>query len=839
MCTADIKLESATVKNMNSHQTDVTGARPVLTVPDACYHCGLPVPAGLDLSVRIDGQSRAMCCHGCQAVAEAIVDAGHENYYRVRTEAAPSGRDLVPDFLRETEVYDVPEVQSQFVQSLGGDLREASLILEGITCAACVWLNEQYIGALPGVTDVRVNYATQRALVRWDEGRIRLSEILGAIRKIGYRALPYNPDQQQELHRRQRRQQQRRLAVAGLFGMQVMMLSISLYAGGWSGMERGFEQFFRWLGFTLTLPVLLYAAAPFFNAAWRDLKRLRVAMDLPVSLAIGIAFLSSAVATFRGQGEIYFDSVVMFVFFLSASRYFESMARQRSAASVEKLVQSLPLTTTRVQADGTAEEAVAAATLTIGDRVLIRPGETVPADGEILSGHSAIDESMLTGESHPLARKTGDLLVGGSINVTNPLQMQVTAIGADTVMAEIQRTIERAQADKPPLARMVDRVAAYFIGIVLVVVTAVAIFWWLHDAGRWFEIALAVLIVSCPCALSLATPTAISAALGRMQSAGLLVKQGAALEKINHVTHVVFDKTGTLTDGKPMLEQVFCSPGFSRDHCLELAATLERHSEHPLARALQREAASDDHADLRQITSIAGGGISAIIDDQSYFIGSDEFILAQTGLTIPRQWQQNIRDDAVTAVALARADCVMAMFTFVDHLRDDARDLIESLRRRDKSIVLMTGDRAESARQVAEKTGIVEYHAQMSPQDKMKAVQALQASGACVLMVGDGVNDAPVLANADVSIAMGSASSLAKTSADIVLIGNQLQAVAQATDLSSLTRNIVRQNMAWALMYNFGAIPAAAMGLVAPWLAALGMSLSSLIVVLNALRLTR
>ena len=824
---------------MNYKKSDAAGFAPALGIDGRCFHCGLPVPEGFDTTVRIDGSDRAMCCHGCQAVAEAIVAAGHENFYRVRTEPSPSGQDLVPDFLRETEVYDLPEIQNQFVHSTDVDTREASLILEGITCAACVWLNEQYIAGLPGVEDVRVNYATQRALVRWDETRIKLSEILQAIQKIGYRALPFNPDQQQEMHRRQRRQQQRRLAVAGLFGMQVMMLSISLYAGAWSGMERDFERFFRWLSLGLTLPVLLYSATPFFRAAWRDLKRLRVAMDLPVSLAIVVAFLSSAAATLTGQGEVYFDSVVMFVFFLSASRYFENMARQRCAASVEKLVQSMPLMTTRLGGVGVAEEAVAAAKLAIGDRVLIRPGETVPADGEIERGQSAIDESLLNGESLPLARGPGERLLGGSINVGNPLQMRVDAVGADTVMAEIQRTIERAQADKPPMARLADRVAAHFISIVLLIVAGVALFWWWHDPGRWFEIALSVLIVSCPCALSLATPTAISATLGRMQSTGLLVKQAAALEKMNHVTHVVFDKTGTLTAGKPSLEEVVCRPEFNQARCLELAASLERHSEHPLARVLVQAAGAVATREVSHLVNVAGAGISGSIDGEAYFIGSSDFIADQTRAVVPGEWLDGIAQDAVTAVLLARKNCVMAMFTFTDQLRDDAPALVDSLRQMGKSIVLLTGDRAASAAQVAAKTGITDYRAQMSPLEKMEAVEALQADGACVLMVGDGINDAPVLARADVSIAMGGASSLAKTSADIVLIANHLPAVEQAIHMSRRTQAVVRQNMMWALMYNFGAIPAAALGLVAPWLAAIGMSLSSLIVVLNAMRLTR
>ena len=820
----------------NSDQFDVNHAAPPA---GQCYHCSLPVPAALDLRVDIDGSSRQMCCHGCQAVATAIVDAGREDFYRLRTEVSPTAKEVLPEFLRETRVYDLPEVQGQFVHSTDGGEREASLMLEGITCAACVWLIEQYIAALPGVSQVRVNYATQRALVLWDDNRLKLSEILQAVRKIGYQALPYNPQQQQESHRQQRRQQLRRLAVAGLFGMQVMMLSISLYAGAWSGMEMNFQQLFRWLSLALTLPVMLYSSTPFFTSAWRDLKRGRVAMDFPVSLAIGIAFVSSTLATVRGHGEIYFDSVVMFIFFLSASRYFENMARQRSGASVEQLVQSLPNMATRLTGAGEVEETVPAASLAIGDRVLIRSGDAVPADGMIVEGGSAIDESLLSGESAPLDKQPGDQLVGGSINVTNPLQMEVQAIGAETVMAEIQRSIEHAQADKPPLARLADRVAAGFISVVLVIVSAVALFWWVADAERWFEIALSVLIVSCPCALSLATPTALSAALGKMQSVGLLVKRGSALERLAQVTHVVFDKTGTLTRGKPRLQQVICADGFERGQCLQLAAILQQHSSHPLARSLLQEVGGADSSAGKGVSSVAGGGIHGFIDGQEYHIGSVEFVTRETELQVPRRWLQQIDNEAVTAVVLARGMTAVAMFTFVDELRDDAEVLVAGLKGMGKKVILMTGDRTASAQQVAGAVGIDDCRAKLSPQGKMEAVQALQATGAKVLMVGDGVNDAPVLANADISIAMGGASALAKTSADIVLVANRLQAVTRAFDMAVRTRRVIRQNMTWALMYNFGAIPAAASGLVAPWVAALGMSLSSLIVVLNALRLTR
>ncbi len=762
-----------------------------ITADSHCFHCGLPASAGPDLRLTIDGAERSLCCHGCLAVAQAIIAAGHENFYRVRTEVAPTGELLVPEFIRESEIYDDAEIQRQYLHRLPGEVCEISLMLEGITCAACIWLIEQTIAKLPGVEQVRVNYTTQRALLRWNSGRIKLSEILQAIHRIGYRALPYDPGQQQQRDHRERRAQQRRLAVAGLFGMQVMMLSISLYAGAWSGMEAGFVQLFRWLCLGLTLPVVGYAALPFFKAAMRDLRQRQVSMDLPVSVAILIAFASSCLATFSGQGEIYFDSVVMFVFFLSASRYFETMARQRCAASVERLVQALPLTASRINADTDELTTVAANTLRVGERVLVRPGETVPADGVILHGFSALDESLLSGEASPLDKRPGDRLFGGSINVSQSLQMEVRATGADTVMAEIQRSIERAQADKPALAQLADRVAARFISLVLLIVVAVGSYWWLADSPLWFEIALAVLIVSCPCALSLATPTAISATLGKLQLQGLLVKRATALETLNQVTHVVFDKTGTLTRGIPSLNRVRCNSTLASGECLALAAALEKHSAHPLARALSRVTHGESQVVVDSVNNVAGGGLRGRIEGREYWIGSAEFVIRETGVALPPDWLDSLEAEAVTAVLLVNAEQALAMFTFTDELRGDAIASVAALQAQGKEVLLMTGDREPVAQRVARQIGIHDCRAQLTPQAKIAAVQEMQAAGAVVLMVGDGINDAPVLAGADVSIAMAGASSLAKVNADIVLMRDKLSEISQIFAMATKTRRIV------------------------------------------------
>ena len=802
-----------------------------------CFHCHLPVPEGFQAASRINNVDQPMCCYGCQAVANAIVAAGHEHFYRVRTQPSPTGKGLVPEFLNETKVYDNESIQQEFVQRLSDHEREASLILEGITCAACVWLSEQHIASLAGVIEVQVNYTSRRAWVRWDDSKIKLSEILQAIQAIGYHAHPYNPDQQATLQQKERRTQIRRLAVAGLFGMQVMMISIGLYAGAWSGMEASFEQLFRWVSLGLTLPVMVFSAATFFRSAWYDLLNQRIGMDVPVSLGIGIAFVSSVVATVNGEGEIYFDSVVMFTFLLLLSRFFESTVRQSSAESVERLAHALPLMAHRWQHNAAQFETVSATSLEVGDRVLVKAGETVPADGTIIEGRSSVDESLLNGESRPLPKQLDDDLIGGSINIGSPLRMKVQSVGSDTVLANIHRMIERAQSDKPPIARLADRIAARFILAVLTMATLIAAYWWTIGSERWLEITLAVLIVTCPCALSLATPTAISAVLNRLQGLGLLVKRGQAIEALDNVSHVVFDKTGTLTHGNPSLSAIYCDEDVDKDLCLRLAASLEAYSEHPLALALITAASTDDLFPIENVVNQAGGGLSACVKNQEYTIGSVDFVEQYCGLPLRNDWLAKLNDDGATAVVLGTPGKILCVFLLHDEMRTDATDLIEMLIARGKAVILMTGDNASAAQTIAVKTGIQEYYADLSPDDKMSKVKALQQDGARVLMVGDGINDAPVLSNADVSIAMGSASSLAKTSADIVMLANRLQSIGDALNLARKTRRIIKQNLGWALGYNICAIPAAASGLITPWMAAIGMSLSSLIVVVNALRL--
>ena len=806
----------------------------------ACFHCGLPVPAGADFAVEIDGARQPMCCRGCQAVAQAIVDGGLADYYKFRTAQAPTAREIVPEFLRQTTVYDLPDVQRSFVRAEDEHVREAALILEGITCAACVWLNERHLARLPGVLAVHINYATHRARVRWDERRIHLSDILQAVSRIGYLAHPFDPGRQQQRLEHERKQLLRRLGVAGVMTMQVMILAEALYFGGWIAEEMQYRHFFHWTSLLLTLPVLLYSAQPFFAAAWRDLRHRQAGMDVPVSLGILTAFVASLWVTVTGQGVVYYDSVAMFVFFLLGARYLETAARKRAAEASEALVQAAPATATRLVTQGTEtiDETVAVAELAPGDRVRIRPGEPVPADAVVLEGRSSVDESLLTGESLPVPKAAGQTLVGGSLNIESPLTARVEKTGPDTILSAILRLMDRAGAEKPRVAQLADRVAGWFVIAVLGVAGLTALYWWRQDPSLWLPATIAVLVVTCPCALSLATPAAITAATGRLTQLGLLVTRGHALETLARTTHFIFDKTGTLTLGQLQLRETRTFSGFAAAECLALAGALERHSEHPIARALLAATAGAPPA-ATGVVNTPGAGIRGTVRGAEYFLGTPAYVREHAGVTLAPAMLAELRQHGDTAVLLAGRDGLHAAFLLSDELRPGAGELITELKRRGLRVWLLTGDHEKAARRVAAALGIDEIAWDLKPADKLERIKTLQRQGAMVAMVGDGVNDAPVLAAAQVSIAMGGGAAVAAASADMILLSPRLGGLADGLTVAHRTVSIIRENLVWALGYNLLAIPAAAAGYVTPWMAALGMSASSLLVVANALRLAR
>ncbi|RMO27900.1 Copper-translocating P-type ATPase [Pseudomonas syringae pv. pisi] len=802
-------------------------ARPFSPAPVHCYHCGLPVPAGSHFNAVVLGATRQLCCPGCQAVAEAIVASGLDNYYRHRSETSANPESLPSQLLDELALYDRPDVQAPFVRH-DGDLSEATLLVEGISCAACGWLIEQRLGRLPAVTEARMNLSTHRLLVRWNADQLALSQLLNELHAIGYVAHPWQADRAAERMASDNRLALRQLGVAGLLWFQAMMATMATWPEFNIDLSPQMHTILRWVALFLTTPIVFYSCAPFFSRAWRDLRSLHLTMDVSVSLAIGAAYAAGIWTAVTGAGELYFDAVGMFALFLLAGRYLERRARERTAAATAQLVNVLPASCLRLSDDGQSQR-IMLSELRLADRVLVQPGAVIPADGKILEGHSSVDESLLTGEYLPQMRSVGDAVTAGTLNVESPLTVAVTALGHETRLSAIVRLLERAQAEKPRLAQIADRAAQAFLLLSLIAAALIGVIWWQLDASRAFWIVLAMLVATCPCALSLATPTALTAATGTLHTLGLLLTRGHVLEGLNQIDTVIFDKTGTLTEGRLTLRGIHPLRELDANRCLELAAALENRSEHPIARAFGRAPTAAE-----EVLSTPGLGLQGRVDGHLLRIGEAAFVCAlsdaETPLPTERSGQWLLLGDTQGPLAWLVLD---------DRLREDAGTLLHACRARGWKTLLLSGDSSPMVDRVAQALGIDEARGGMRPDDKLEVLRQLQAQGRKVLMIGDGVNDVPVMAAADISVAMGSATDLAKTSADAVLLCNRLPVLIDALNMARRTRSVIIENLLWAGLYNGLMLPFAALGWITPVWAAIGMSLSSLTVVLNALRLTR
>lgn len=725
--------------------------------------------------------------------------------------------------------------------SFGRELRgepgtwESYLAIEGIYCTGCSLTIEQALAGLPGVRSVEVNGAAASARIVWTPPQGRPSQWLRALERAGYRGLPAGD----QLAAAPRRQAQRlllwRWLVAGFCMMQVMMYAVPAYVAGPGDMTPDMAALLRWAAWLLTLPVLLFSSRPFFSSAWRDLRNRRIGMDVPVSLGILIAFFASTAATFDPAGplggEVWYDSVTMFVFFLLSGRLLEQRLRDRTAGALEALVRRLPETVERVADDGSAER-VAVRALAAGDRVRIRAGEVFPADGRVLEGETHVDEALLTGESKPLRRGAGDAVVAGSANLGGTVLVAVERTGDATRFGQIVQLMERASVEKPALARLADRIASPFLLAVVLAAAGAAVWWWPQGPGQALGIAVAVLIVTCPCALSLATPASTLAAAGALARRGILVRRLEALEAGARVDTVVFDKTGTLTLDRIAVRAARTREGLRPGEALALAAALARHSLHPASRAIVAAAPGVERP-ARDVREHAGQGVEGRIPGvpgsppQRLRLGSAAFC----GLAA---------DDAGTAqVHLADGAGWLATFELDETLRPGAELAVASLQAQGLRLQVLSGDQPAAVERLAHRAGIAQAAGRQSPQDKLARVAALQQAGHRVAMVGDGMNDGPVLARADLSIAVGDAVPVAQARSDFIIQGGQLDGVAAILGQARRTRRIVRQNLAWAAGYNAVCVPLAVMGLMPPWLAGLGMAASSLFVVLNAARLAR
>lgn len=789
--------------------------------PGTCFHCAEPMAGDRVLWAQLQGRQVPVCCAGCRAAAQLIAQLGLEEFYRFRTASS-----LTPaPSTTEWRHFDEPHVLRALTRAEGSG-RSVTLLIDGLTCAACGWLIGRSLERVDGVVRASVNTATGRAGIVWDEGRVGLSRLLRVIADLGYRPHVASPDAVDTQAREERRAILRRLAAAGLGMMQVMMLAVALYAGALQGMDANIRAYLRVVSMLVATPVMLYGGWPFFVGAYKSLRMRSITMDVPVTLGLLLAFGASVLNTWRHAGDVYFDSVTMFIFFLTVARYVEILARHRSNGVTDSLGRTLPQTAHRF--DSASCEArladVMVAELNVGDHLLVRGGEIIPADGEILRGGTRVDESMLTGEPLPVARGPGDGVAAGTLNLGAPVRLRVTAAGTATVLQHIVALLRRAQAERPRITRAADAMSSRFLGRVLLGALIVCAFWLTVDPSRAFAATLAVLVVACPCAFSLATLVAVASANATLARRGILVTHQDAIESLAKVTRVVFDKTGTLTLGKVSVTGCEILGALNERECRRIAAALEAASEHPIGRAFLADGLTPPPAGDVQIT--VGAGIEGTVGDRRYRIGTPAFVVGESG-------------EDRGAIVLGCEHRALANFTVGDIIRPESAEIVGALQARGLGVEVLSGDEQGPVRRLARQCGIDEYAARQSPAAKLQRVKALTGRGEFVAVVGDGINDAPVLGEAGVSIAMSRGSALALASADLILVGDSLRSLPVAIDLARRTKAIMRQNLRWAAGYNLTAMPLAALGWVPPWLAAIGMSLSSILVVLNSLRLMR
>ena len=760
--------------------------------------------------------------------------------------AGPSGEaafaaDAVPAQAAALAMLDDPNEWSAFSRPVAQQPAcwESSVVFEGMHCAACALTIEDALRRVPGVLTADVSAASHRGRVVWSDQAVKPSGWMQAAARAGYPAVPASDAFANDRRRHETRQALWRLGVAGMCMMQVMMYAWPAYTAEPGDLAPDMAQLLRWASWVISLPVLLFSCLPFFRGALRDLRHRRVSMDMPVALGMAITFVVSSLGTFEPNGifgaEVYFDSFTMFVFFLLTGRWLELRLRDRTAGALEALMNRLPDTVERRGADG-AFERVAVRRLGAGDTIRVLPGEAFPADGTVLEGSTLADESLLTGESRPLPRQQGSLVIAGSHNLSAAVVVRVDLTGNQTRFAQIVSLMESASASKPQLAQLADRIAKPFLVFVLIAAAGAGAYWWSRDPGHALMVAVAVLIVTCPCALSLATPAAMLANAGALARGGVLVRRLQALEALAGVDTVVFDKTGTLTRDAFALGNVRVREGVTRQEALAMARALAQHSLHPVSRALAsagQGGAPQDAWLAQDVEETAGQGVSGRLHAPGQAgsvvmarLGSARFCGVQAPAT------------SALHACLSDEQGWLATFELQEDLRPDACATVAALQAQGLQVHLLSGDVAESANRVAQQAGIVHSQGGCTPQDKLAFLRRLQAGGHRVAMVGDGLNDGPVLAGAHVSFAFGQAVPLAQAQADLVVLGDRLGTVAYALAQARRTLAIVRQNLWWAALYNAVCVPLAVLGWLPAWLAGLGMALSSLLVVVNALRLS-
>ncbi len=803
----------------------------------SCFHCSLHLTPEQDFSARVGGQTRHFCCFGCQSVCEAIYAAGMQGFYK-RT---PEGMLLEPPPMppEDVGVYDLDEVQAEFVQE-HGQQREVHLLVEGIHCAACVWLIENSLSKLPGILSARVNLSAKRLLLRWDNSQIKLSEIIRRLGTIGYSATPFDPEAAENILKRQTRDLLFRITFAGFTMMNLLWVSIALYSGADEG---EFRSLFHWVGFALATPTLFYSGWPFLKGAWTGLRTMHLGMDLPIALGATVTWAYSTWVTVANLPDqhVYFDTVVNFIFIILVGRHLEGVSKRHAVAATQRLLDLQPRVALVLQ-DG-EEKTVPIRRVQPGNTVIVKPGANIPVDGVVLQGESQVDEAMLSGESRPVAKRPGDKVSAGTVNAQGALTIDVTGTLNNTALGKIIRLVEEAQASKAPIQCMADRIVPWFVLATLSLATLTFFLWVRSD----FEVALmaatSVLIITCPCAFGLATPMAIAVATGQGAKHGILIKNSTVLETLSHVQHFVFDKTGTLTEGKMRITQIIPDEDMDEAQLLLLTAAAERLSEHSIAQAIIATAKQKDlspkEIEVTQFVTKSGLGIRAQVQQHAMIIGTLRWLQMQDIQLSEALLEQTqaLEQQGISVVHVAIDGMHRGLIGMADQLRPDAKQLIASLRARNIQLTLLSGDRHTVAEAVAQQLGGMQVIAEVLPEDKDQVIAKLQQQGKLVAMVGDGINDAPALIRADVGFAIGSGTDVSMESADIVLMGDDLEKIHLAVSLSQRTLRTIRQNIIISFTYNIIMVPLAMSAMITPLIAAISMPISSLLVIGNAARI--
>jgi len=808
-----------------------------IILSESCYHCGLPVEEQSEFTAIVAEQKRDFCCFACLTVCQTIYAAGLQSFYN----KTPEGEKLAPppDIPKELTTYDLDEVQADFVD-IANSQRTIHLLVEGIHCAACVWLIEHALAKLPGVLHAEVNLTAKRLKLRWDNAQIKLSQVLQKLAEIGYSVVPFDPETAEGALAKRHRGLLYRMAFAGFAMMNMMWISIALYSGADEG---AFRDWFHWIGLLIATPTLLYSGYPFIRNGLIGLRRRYLTMDLPIAIGATSTYLYSCYVTLSqsATGQVYFDTVVNFLFVILVGRYLEAISKKQALSATRRLLELQPKLATLIEAE--QSRVVSIRSVQIGDLLLVKPGEKIPVDGVIEQGQSAVDESMLTGESLPVAKQEGERVVAGSINGEGAFRVRAEQVLRNTALAKIVTLMDEAQASKAPIQTMADKIVPWFVLVTLTLATLTFVYWSQFDFETALLAATSVLVVTCPCAFGLATPMSVAVATGVGANRGVLIKQGGALEQLSRVTHFVFDKTGTLTQGQLRVTAIERFTELEADSLLQLAASVEQNSEHGIATAICQTAQERSLRLLatRDFNSAPGKGVTAKINDDIVHVGTQAW-LKNLDITMSDKQQKKLakyESDGISCVLIAINGHIEGLLGLVDSLRPDAAETVHQLISTGLKVTVLSGDKQAVVDAVTAELGDVSRYAEVLPKHKSDVVRALQQAGDIVAMVGDGVNDSPALIQADVGIAMASGTDVSVESADVVLSHQMLKKVAEARFLAARTLKTIRQNIVLSISYNVIMVPLAMMAWVSPLVAAITMPISSLLVIGNAARIGR